>query len=106
MQKPKPTWLNEPCPPWCTRGHEEDDHPEDRYHCSEPSYVAAIITAIDTVPLTTSMTGLDLTVRRGRYAEDVTEWVSIEPVNQREPRLVLTIDSAARLDTALRLQVK
>lgn len=38
-----PTWLDEPCPPWCARVHDEGDHPEDRVHQGEPSIVPAVL---------------------------------------------------------------
>lgn len=29
-----PTWQRTPCPPWCSGGHSEHDHPDDRVHRS------------------------------------------------------------------------
>lgn len=105
MPTSKPTWLTQECPSWCTKEHDEDDSTEDRYHRSEPTHVAAVVADTDTVPITLSLTGLDLSVRRGRYAEDGIDWVIIEPLEHREPRLALTTESATRLAAALRLQV-
>lgn len=106
MTTSKPSWLTEECPSWCKREHEEGDHGGDRCHQSEATYLAAIVAEEDTLPITASMTGMDLTVRRGRYVGDPTEWVAIEPATDgREPRLVLTADSAARLAVVLDLQL-
>lgn len=92
-----PTWLVEPCPWWCARTHEEDDHPEDRYHQSEPAMLPALAGAADTVPVTDSIESLDLLIRRGRYVGESLEWVLIEPAEAVRPRLMLTIESARLL---------
>ncbi|WP_182377222.1 hypothetical protein [Nocardioides sp. WS12] len=89
-----PTWLDEPCPPWCVRAHLEDDHPEDRYHQSEPSFFAGVAGAGDQVPLTASLTPLTLTIRIGRHVGEATPWVVIESLEARHPRLVLAEKAA------------
>lgn len=100
-----PTWLVEPCPSWCARTHEENDHPEDRYHQSEPSILPALVGAADTVPVTDSFESLDLLVRRGRYVGQPLEWVLIEPMEAIRPRLLLTIESARLLLPRLAEQI-
>lgn len=92
-----PTWLDEACPSWCTRDHRERDHPEDRYHQSDPTMVT--VTAGDgaTVPVTDSLETIDMLVLLGRYVGDPRTWLTIEPAERPAPRLVLTIASARAL---------
>jgi hypothetical protein len=92
-----PTWLTEPCPPWCARDHREQDHPEDRYHQSAASIAPVIASTLPTVPLTASLEPIDLVVRIGRYVGDLAEWVAIEPLELVQPRLVLTVESTRQL---------
>jgi len=94
---PAPTWLTEACPSWCAREHEEDDHPEDRYHQSEPSIAPVIASGQVTVPVTSSLETVDLLVRIGRYVGETTEWMAIEPLELVQPRLLLTVESARHL---------
>lgn len=37
-----PSWLNEPCPPWCGCDHHGQDHPVDRIHASDAASVPVI----------------------------------------------------------------
>lgn len=97
----RPPWLDEPCPPWCTRAHAADDHPEDRYHQSEPSIVPVVAGAADAVPVTTSLRPMTLAVRLGRYVGDDRTWLVIEPLEDVQPRMVLAADGARALLQAL-----
>jgi hypothetical protein len=101
----RPTWLTEPCPAWCTRVHLEADHPEDRYHQSTATFIPAIVGVRDTVPVTASLEELDLTVWIGRYVGDIVEWAVVEPVEQRQPRLILSVESARALTRGLAEQL-
>lgn len=92
-----PTWLAEVCPAWCTRIHREDDHPEDRYHQSEPSTFPAVAGAGDDVPLTDSLRAMTLGVRLGRHLGDDRTWLVVESLDDRHPRAVLTRDAAGAL---------
>ncbi len=100
------TWLTAPCPIWCARAHEQADHPEDRYHRSEPSYVAALAAVERTVPVLDALTATDLLVRVGQYIDDPIAWVAIEAAEDPEPRLVLTLESARLLAWALQEQLR
>ena len=100
-----PTWLAEGCPAWCAREHLEDDHPEDRYHHSEPSLVPAVAAAADTVPVTASLESMTLVVWLGRHVGTSLVWVAVEPAERREPRLVLTEESARALHEHLGRQL-
>lgn len=99
------SWLDGPCPSWCVREHAEDDHPEDRYHQSEPSILPAVAGSGDTVPVTASLRSLTLAARAGRYADDDLTWVVVESLEDQQPRMVLTADTARRLVRALRTQL-
>lgn len=100
-----PTWLGEPCPPWCVRTHLEDDHPEDRHHQSEPSLFAAIAGDGDQVPMTASLAPLTLGIRLGRHVGEARAWVVIESLETRHPRLVLSEEAAGALRHQLEHQL-
>jgi hypothetical protein len=102
----RPSWLLEPCPAWCTREHEEDDHPEDRYHASEATCLPAIGATADTVPAAASADAFDLIVHIRRQLDDPTDWVTIEPAQTRLPRLTLTRESTLWLVRALDEQLR
>ncbi|KRB77165.1 hypothetical protein ASE01_10485 [Nocardioides sp. Root190] len=92
-----PTWLGESCPSWCAREHGEDDHPEDRFHQSEPSLFPAVAGSGDTVPLAASMQAVTLGVRIGRQVGEDRTWLLIESLEHRRPRTVLTHETARAL---------
>lgn len=94
------SWLGGPCPPWCVREHAETDHPEDRYHQSEPTILAAVAGSGDTVPVDDSLQPLTLVVRVGQYT-DGAPWLLVEHAEGRHPRIVLTPESARALAAAL-----
>ncbi|WP_244931802.1 hypothetical protein [Nocardioides sp. W7] len=98
---PTPSWLVEPCPPWCVREHREDDHPEDRYHQSQASHLPVVAGSTDTIPMTDSLEAVDVVVRRGRHLGEVVEWLAIESDDLRSLRLLLTVESATALTSAL-----
>ena len=91
------SWSRERCPAWCAREHDERDHPEDRYHQSEPTYVPVLASRAPSVPATASLEALDLIVRVCRYDGDIVTWVAIEAADHPEPRLVLSLESARLL---------
>ncbi|MDQ6523624.1 hypothetical protein RB608_08445 [Nocardioides sp. LHD-245] len=105
MDDQRPIWLLEPCPEWCTREHEEDDHPKDRYHASEATYLPVIGATADTVPATASADAFELVIHIRRQLDDPTDWVTVEPAQTRLPRLTLTRESATRLVRALAEQL-
>jgi hypothetical protein len=100
-----PTWLTETCPSWCVREHHEQDHPDDRYHQSETSFFPAVAAARDTVRVTVSMRGMDLTVWMGQYVGESLTWVVIEPDEARTPRLILSAESAISLSNEIAARV-
>jgi hypothetical protein len=100
-----PTWLAETCPSWCVREHREQDHPDDRYHQSETSFVPVVAAVRDTVPIAASMRGIDLTVWMGQYVGESLVWMVIEPDGPRTPRLILSAESAMSLSSEIAIQV-
>ncbi len=92
-----PTWLDEPCPRWCTRDHREDDHPEDRYHQGEPSVFTTVAGAGDSVPPGASLRPMSLGVRMGRQIGEERTWLLLEPLEDRHPRVVLSLEAARAL---------
>ena len=101
---PRPSWLAGPCPPWCTREHSEDDHPEDRYHQRDPTITAAVAGTGDTVPVPATLHPVVLTVRTGRYTGEGLTWLVVEPLEGR-PYLAITAASARSLVLALQEQL-
>jgi hypothetical protein len=97
MPRPQPSWQREPCPPWCIREHDEHDIPLDRYHQGEPSVLPVLISTGPEEPRVATFEPVDLTLRVGRYAGEVVDWVAIEPVDLTVPRMVLAAESADRL---------
>lgn len=93
----EPTWLREPCPSWCAREHREDDHVEDRFHQSDPSFFPAVAGSGDAVPLSASMRALTLGIRIGRQVGDDRTWLVVEPLDEQRPRTVLTCETARAL---------
>lgn len=104
-ERTRVSWLTEACPPWCTREHAEGDHPEDRYHQSEPSILTVVAGPGDAVPVTASLRPTTLALRAGRHLDDDLTWVVIESLEEPLPRLVLTADAARDLARALREQL-
>lgn len=100
-----PTWLAERCPDWCVRDHAEDDHPDDRYHQSEGSLVPGVVATRFAIPLTAALERLDLITWIGRYAGEREDWLVIEPTVQREPRLMITLETARGLVEQLSQQL-
>lgn len=98
----RPSWLLAPCPPWCTREHLEDDHPEDRTHEDDGVVITAVVGDIDPDTLRPSSRPVELVVRRFRStSEEHPDWVAILDTEDTRTRLVLTEQSAARLRRAL-----
>ncbi|MFI5430064.1 DUF6907 domain-containing protein [Aeromicrobium sp. UC242_57] len=96
-------WQTEPCPAWCVRTHQDDDHPDDRYHDSEPTEIPAVFAERDrdAGPGQWTLDAGELTIITSRHV-DTTETITFVG---REDRLghalTLTPDSAARLAHAL-----
>lgn len=96
-----PTWLSEPCPSWCDRAHEDDDHPEDRFHQSAVALVP-VIAGPRSVPPNAALEPTELAVRLGRYVGQTQAWVTLAPLEGRTPALVLSAESGRALAEAIR----
>jgi hypothetical protein len=104
MPGPQPSWQREPCPAWCAREHDEDDIPLDRYHQGEPSLLPVLMSDHPEEPRTDTFAPVDLTIRVGRYVDEIVDWVTIEPVTPAA-RMVLTTESAHRLAQRIQEQL-
>ena len=97
----RPSWQVDDCPNWCTGGHAEHDHPDDRVHRS-----AAV--AVPVVTRRTSFEGAEL-----RRLTEATEFeVAVSRIDGEMETwayagegstmfIEMTVESAARLVDAL-----
>lgn len=97
-----PSWLTAPCPPWCTRSHHEQDHPEDRRHQDDGTVVPVVLGRVEPGRLGYLAQAGEVVVQRVRELPPgaPTWWVIAESERARAP-LVLSEESAARLRSAL-----
>jgi hypothetical protein len=100
-----PSWLHESCPAWCVRVHAEDDYEEDRFHQSAPTVVPVIASCRGDSPFTSSFESFDVTIRVGRYAGEVANWIALEPL-VLTGRLVLTTESGRALCASIDEQLQ
>ena len=100
------SWLQEACPPWCVRRHQEEDLEDDREHQGVVWEVPAVLVSrtfpefgrlVEAVESTT----LD-GVRQRRVGSDE-EWVFI---GDDRHRLDMSVESARRLVDALSRSVE
>jgi len=101
-QDHRPEWLSEDCPPWCRREHHESDHPEDRIHQSEPTWVPVVLRRS---PLLTHDDdpgeGAELMVQSSRAVGSDQIWVLICESEDTRSMLLLSLESARRLAVVL-----
>lgn len=94
---PRPAWLHEACPSWCTGEHDRQVLPADRGHFGDLHEVPAITrryrydTGSDPVPIMDAG-ALVLAASRGIGARDT--WVAIGTEHER---IEVTVESALRL---------
>lgn len=102
MNNDKPTWLQEPCPPWCTGDHSGQDFVVDRHHESP----------LMTIPVIQQITVWPAVDAEPRHLLDAGELVLVltRPVGGDETfvviadertRLQVTVESARRLHRAM-----
>jgi len=88
-----PYWQTEPCPTWCSKGHEASDHPEDRKHW----------TATDghRVPLT--FLGLQRNADNTGWYDDppIMDVYMVQHIREAEPRISLSVNEAPATDLTL-----
>lgn len=106
MPGSQPSWQHQPCPAWCIREHDEDDIPLDRYHQAEPSRLPVLMSDHPEEPRLSTFAPVELTIRVGRYVDEMVGWVAIEPVELAAPRMVLTAESAHRLAKQVQDQLR
>lgn len=90
-----PTWLTEPCPPWCVREHREDDHPEDRKHESDATLFPAVVATFD--PKEERSRPCEFVVTLSRRVGAAETWLFIGEAEGGEHRILTTPASAVRL---------
>ncbi|MCD6640172.1 MAG: hypothetical protein LT071_09695 [Nocardioides sp.] len=94
--QPRPSWQQEPCPPWCERTHLESDHLEDRFHQSEGTLVPAMVVD-DPLSSPPTMRLTELVVVAVRHPGDSTTWIRVEAAEGSDPRLVVEAGAMHRL---------
>lgn len=98
-----PSWLTSPCPPWCTRAHHEDDHPEDRRHQDDGVVVPALLGRVEPRQLAYVAHAGELVVQRVRdLPASAPTWLIITESESAGGALVLSRESVGRLRAALR----
>ncbi|MBF4563300.1 hypothetical protein ITJ43_14290 [Microbacterium sp. VKM Ac-2870] len=104
MLRERPSWLTEPCPSWCQADHQDQDHPDDRYHQSRQVLVSVVAPK--------SATGGDASATSGRTFEpDEMTVLALHPVAQvtvpwvvvvgERQFIEVTLESAIRIHAAL-----
>lgn len=100
MHEERPTWLREPCPPWCTGEHWEGDHPDDRVHRSGLTTLAGFL-ARGAVPTEFEEEPAHLVVQVLRPVGGATTWVQVREAEGAHHRLTLTSATARALGASL-----
>ncbi len=88
-----PYWQTEPCPTWCSKGHEASDHPVDRNHWS----------ATDGHRLPLTFLGLQRTPDNTGWYDDppTMDVYMLQHVREAEPRISLSVNEAPATDLTL-----
>jgi len=98
----RPSWLTEPCPPWCTREHHEDDHPEDRIHQDDGVVIPVVLAEIDSATMRPTPRAVELVIRKvGPIADDRSTWISIQETEGPDNYLLLSEQSAGLVSRTL-----
>lgn len=84
----RPSWQRGPCPTWCSRDHQEDDHPEDRLHQSAGTVIPAMVVE-DPLATPPRMRQTELVVLAVQHHEHDTPWIRVEATEDGSPRLAL-----------------
>ena len=101
MHDERPTWLIEPCPPWCAAEHRQGDHPDDRVHRGASTTLAGFL-AHGAVPTEFEEEPAHLVVHVMRPVGGTTTWVEVRetegagrgPVAAGPPRPAADADRA------------
>lgn len=103
IEQSRASWQTEPCPSWCVREHQDDDHPDDRYHDSDTTVVSAVMADRDRGGGSGSWTHetAELAIVTSRY-DDSTQLITFIGRDDRpDQHLIMTPESAGRLAQAL-----
>lgn len=98
-KQPNGSWLDTPCPPWCQRIHQPDDHPDDRRHQSEGHLLA--LTLSDRMPPRAPQAQEEVVLLADHGPGEQEIWIRLESVESPSVRLALTADSARDLADAI-----
>lgn len=101
MDDLRPTWQTDPCPGWCTRGHTELDHPDDRVHRGI-AVTVPVVTRRTSYPdgaIRRSTDAIDLEVAISRVDGDQETWAYIG--SGPGASVEVTVESAERLVAVL-----
>ncbi len=92
-QTGRPYWQTEPCPTWCSKGHEASDHPVDRNHWS----------ATDGHRLPLTFLGLQRTPDNTGWYDDppIMDVYMVQHVREAEPRISISVNEAPATDLTL-----
>jgi hypothetical protein len=96
-------WTFESCPRWCTRQHDDDDHPDDRYHDSAPTTTPTIFLQRDheAGPGRWRHEAGEITIISSRHADTDETITFIGRDDRFDQQLHLTPEGAARLADAI-----
>lgn len=102
-EKARAIWQTEPCPPWCTQDHRDDDHPDDRYHDSAVTRVPVILIERDHAagPGRWEREAGEITIVTSRHADTAEVVTFIGRDDGPGQQLTLTPEGAARLAAAI-----
>lgn len=95
-----PEWLTEPCPFWCDRNHQRQEHPVDRTHSSEHGMVPVIVHD-RTLALGNGEPAVfadEFAIFALRHVRDPETWVAIASDHQH---IEVSVESAERLHRKL-----
>lgn len=88
------------CPPWCTREHSENDHPEDYAHYSD-HHSFPVVVPIGAVYEQHGATGTEFIVGIRRFTRRDETWVFIGAGEDTRRSIEISLESAHRLRYAL-----
>ncbi len=88
------------CPTWCRRAHDERLHPDDQHHQSAVRRVG-VVTGRPTLEPDDLAAPCPVVARLLRRTDSEQTWVELVSEEGQDVRLVVTLESAARLRAAL-----
>ena len=89
-----------PCPAWCRRDHDDRLHPDDRHHQGEARRIG-VVTGRPALEPDDLAVPCPVVGRLLRRSDSEQTWVELVSEEGQDVRLVVTLESAARLRAAL-----